>query len=85
MTDPPALDTTDEVFGSVPAAVVAEALGVRRSTLATWRRLGKGPPFMRLGRLLTVYPVGGFYRWWSSPGASRHRRRRLRHARLAPR
>ena len=80
MIEPLELDTTNEVFCSVPAAAVAEALGVRRSTLATWRRRGSGPPFMRLGRLLTVYPTRDLRRWWLSPQASRVRGRCVRRA-----
>lgn len=85
MTEPLELDTTNEVFCSVPAAAVAEALGVRRSTLATWRRRSSGPPFMRLGRLLTVYPIGDLRRWWLSPEASRLRVRRIRRAQATSR
>lgn len=70
-----ALDTADAVFGAVSAAVVAKAVGVRRETLASWRRRGKGPPSMRIGRLLTLYPIEDLRRWWGSPAAAYLRRR----------
>lgn len=76
VTVPLEIDATDEVFGAVPAAAVAEAIGIRRSTLAAWRRRGFGPPSMRLGRLLTVYPLADLHGWWTTPAASRLRRRR---------
>lgn len=75
-----ALDTVDAVFGAVSAAVVAEAVGVRRETLAAWRRRGTGPPSMRIGRLLTLYPVEDLCRWWASPAAAYLRRRQRRRA-----
>ncbi|MBK8170733.1 MAG: helix-turn-helix domain-containing protein [Sandaracinaceae bacterium] len=34
----------------------ARALGVARSTLARWRRMGAAPPHLRLGRLVRYRP-----------------------------
>ena len=75
------LDTTDELFGAIPAGYVAVALGVRQRTLTDWRRRGFGPPSMRLGRFLTLYPAEGLLQWWASPAASRTRRRVQSHQR----
>jgi hypothetical protein len=69
------IDTADELFGAIPAPYVAAALCVRRRTLAAWRRRGVGPPSMRLGHLLTLYPTGALRQWWESPAARRSRLR----------
>ena len=34
----------------IPSSVVARRLGILTGTLATWRFLSKGPPYVRLGR-----------------------------------
>jgi hypothetical protein len=72
---PLAVETADEVFGSIPAADVASALCVRRKTLAAWRRRGVGPPSLRFSHSVTLYPTEPLRRWWASPAASRSRRR----------
>jgi len=66
---------SEEIFGGIPAPYVADALCVRRATLAAWRRRGVGPPSMMIGHLLTVYPTRPLLQWLASPAASRTRRR----------
>ncbi|WP_409998740.1 helix-turn-helix transcriptional regulator [Bradyrhizobium sp. SZCCHNS2022] len=39
--------STDEL---IPADEVADALHLRRQTLAAWRTLGRGPSFVKVGR-----------------------------------
>lgn len=52
----------------------ARLLGVAQTTLIKWRQLGKGPPFMRLGRRV-VYSPGVLEEWASAhmvrPGAKK--------------
>jgi hypothetical protein len=71
---PLAIDTTDELLGSIPEADVVAALTVRPGTLATWRRRGAGPPSFKLGRFLRLYPLRSLHQWWVSPEAARTRR-----------
>jgi hypothetical protein len=75
---PLAIETADEVFGAIPASDVAAALYVREVTLVAWRRRGHGPPSLRLGPQVTLYPTEPLRRWWASPDARRTRRRVLR-------
>jgi predicted DNA-binding transcriptional regulator AlpA len=46
--------TTKEAL--IDESVAAQALGINRSTLGTWRRCGKGPPYVRLGRTVRYRP-----------------------------
>jgi predicted DNA-binding transcriptional regulator AlpA len=40
----------------------ARLLGVAQTTLIKWRQIGKGPPFLRLGRRV-VYSLGVLEAW----------------------
>ncbi len=40
----------------------AVALGVVKRTLRTWRKLGKGPPYTKVGRRF-FYPIAGNPAW----------------------
>ncbi len=44
-------------------AQVAEILGQQPATLATWRRKGGGPPFIRLSAIVVRYPADELDRW----------------------
>jgi hypothetical protein len=41
----------------IPDGRAAEILRLTRSTLATWRSLGRGPAFVKLGRRVFYYPA----------------------------
>ena len=40
----------------------ARLLGIAQTTLIKWRQIGKGPPFLRLGRRV-VYSLGVLQAW----------------------
>lgn len=42
---------------------VADQLGVARDTLRKWRRLGAGPPWIKLGNNTVRYDPEGFDAW----------------------
>ena len=42
---------------------LAARLGLTPITLQTWRRLAKGPPFVKLGRRAIRYPVRRVEAW----------------------
>lgn len=48
-------------------AAAAERLAVKSSTLARWRRQGRGPRFLKLGRKTLRYRLGDVDKW-----AARH-------------
>jgi len=60
------MPTTRSRPGYATPAEAAEYLGVARQTLANWRSLGKGPRFVRRGRLVR-YAWCDLDAWLTSP------------------
>jgi hypothetical protein len=54
---------------------LADQLGVKRSTLARWRRLAIGPPFVRKGKA-PLYDRESAEQWLRNGGTEAGRRRR---------
>lgn len=48
---------------SLQPAEAAEALGIGLTTLQGMRNRGEGPPFVRLGSKVVLYPVPGLEAW----------------------
>jgi hypothetical protein len=49
---------------------LAEILGVTESTLATWRSIGKGPPYMKAGNIF--YAIADVQHWIRSTKVVNH-------------
>lgn len=53
----------------VTEGVLARRLAVSRALLRKWRRLGQGPPFIRLGRCVR-YPEQAAIQWVKAQASS---------------
>ena len=61
--NPNAINFEDDLAGTVTAPIAAMYLGVPTSTLAAWRKRDFGPPYVRTGTRVILYPKAELVEW----------------------
>lgn len=61
--NPNAINFEDDLSGNVTAPIAAMFLGITTSTLAAWRQRNYGPPYIRTGTRIVLYPKADLVQW----------------------